>query len=217
MIERYLTAVRLDDPGLEDPAGTRERLRDLFPRGATRRMTQLGLLIGGVLHDLAPTEADTLVYASSFAENQALEDYLASFPHPSPTLFQTSIHPSAVQQVLIGRQQAVREFFPFTGRRQLVAHSLQAALLGTGLRSLVCGGEERGQWLREHQMGSDESFAFAIALSRESAGAIGRLRLESAGAGEGQLTLREFFRALSDRRPLRQAAAPGIELELSWR
>jgi len=216
MIERYLTGVRLDEPGLEDPSGTRERLRDLFPRGATRRMTQLGLLIGGVLHDLAPAEADTLVYASSFAENQALEDYLASFPNPSPTLFQTSIHPSAVQQVLIARQQAVREFFPLTGRRQLIAHGLLTALMGSGLRALFCGGEERGQWLHEHQMGSDESFAFAIALSRESAGAIGRLRLEQTGAGDGQLTLREFFGVLRDRRPLRQLAAPGIELELSW-
>jgi hypothetical protein len=206
MIERYLTAVRLDDPGQEDPSGTRERLRDLFPRGATRRMTQLGLLIGGVLHDLAPAEADTLVYASSFAENQALEDFLASFPNPSPTLFQTSI----------ARQQAVREFFPLTGRRQLVAHGLLTALLGSGLRALFCGGEERGQWLHAQQMGSDESFAFAIALSRESAGAIGRLRLEQTGANDGQLTLREFFGVLHERRPLRQAAAPGIEVELSW-
>jgi hypothetical protein len=216
MIERYLTAVCWDDPGREDPVATRARLRERFPRGATRRMTQLGLLIGGVLHDLVPGEEDTLVYASSYAENQALEEYLASFPNPSPTLFQTSIHPSAVQQVLIARQQAVREFFPFTGRRQLVAHSLLAALLGTGTRAVLCGGEERGRWLRDHGMGSDESFAFAVALHRDNAGAVGRLRLEPTGAAEGSLTLREFFDCLRERRALHLAAAPGINLELTW-
>ena len=149
MLERHLHALHLEAPGLEEPAATRERVRDAFPRGATRRMTQLGLLLGAVLEKISPTEDDTLVYASTYAESRALEDYLASFPTPSPTLFQTSIHPSAVQQVLIARQQAVRNFFPHTGQAQLVAQATQTALLAPTAHTILCGGEERGDRKRD--------------------------------------------------------------------
>ncbi len=111
MIERYLQALSLADPGDEDPAVTRDRLRERFPKGATRRMTQLGLLVGAALDDLKPGADDAIVYATGYGESRALEAYLDSFPGASPTLFQTSIHPSAVQQAMITRQHAVGEFF----------------------------------------------------------------------------------------------------------
>lgn len=179
-------------------------------------MTQLGLLLGHVLGKLAPGENDTLVYASVYAESRALEDYLVSFPAASPTLFQTSIHPSAVQQALIARQQPVRQFFPHTGRAQLVAHALQSALLATTPRSILCGGEERGTWLREHGAASDSSFAFALALTTESTGALGTLSLAPSERDEGELTLPDFFAALAERRSLHQPVAPGLLLRLNW-
>jgi len=218
MIERHIIGAAAEDPGLETPAESRERLKELFPRGATRRMTQLGLLIGSVLRDFAPTESDSIVYATRFAENQALEEYLASFPTPSPTLFQTSIHPSAVQQVLIARQQAVRELFPLTGNAHLGAHALHAALLAPSPRVILCGGEERGTWLREHGSASDETFTFALALVPTSAAALGRVRFEPApGAAATQgLTLRELFDHVRDRRNLRRALAVGGTLEVIW-
>src|SRR6187549_1436217 len=101
MLESYLHALSLADAGDEDLATTRERLKERFPRGATRRMTQLGLLVGAALEEFSPQPDDALVYASAYAETRALEGYLESFPAASPTLFQTSIHPSAVQQALI--------------------------------------------------------------------------------------------------------------------
>lgn len=216
MIERHLHAVRIENPGLEEPAATRERLRELFPRGATRRMTQLGLLLGSVLDGIKLTADDTLVYASAYAESQALEDYLTSFPSASPTLFQTSIHPSAVQQVLIARQQPLPQFFPLTGHRQLAAHAVQAALLAATPRVLLCGGEERGTWLVECGVASLESFAFAVVLSNDPAGALGTLRLTANDEPDSALTLPEFFTLLRERRPLHQAAAPGLTLDLAW-
>src|SRR5262245_32828036 len=96
--ERYISALSVADAGDEEPAVTRERLKDRFARGATRRMTQLGMLVGAALEELVPQPDDAVVYASAFAETRALEGYLDSFPSASPTLFQTSIHPSAVQQ-----------------------------------------------------------------------------------------------------------------------
>jgi hypothetical protein len=216
MIERHIHAVAIEDPGQEEPARTRERLRDIFPAGSTRRMTQLGLVLGSVLHPIALQEEDAIVYASAFAETGALEAYLGSFPTASPMLFQTSIHPSAVQQVLIARERPVRQFYPLTGRLQLAAHAVQTALLAPAARSILCGGEERKLRLLDHGAGSPETFAFALALTAEPSGALGTLGLEASDAPEGSLCLPDFFSALRDRRPLREAAAPGLTLILSW-
>lgn len=219
MLERYIQALSVAEAGLEDPAATRERLKDRFPRGATRRMTQLGLLVGAALEELGPGTDDAVVYASAYAETRALEGYLDSFPAASPTLFQTSIHPSAVQQALIGRQLPVREFFPLTGRLHLPAHALQAALLSDAPRVLLCGGEERGTWLLERKAASDRTFAFALALGRESADVLARVRLAPVDGAVPVVTLAlpEFFDALRARRALDVVAAPGLRLEVEWR
>ena len=219
MPELFLHTLSLADAGDENLAGTRERLKDRFPRGATRRMTQLGLLVGAALDEVSPRPDDAVVYASGFAETGALEGYLDSFPTASPTLFQTSIHPSAVQQALINRQHAVGEFFPLTGRAHLVAHAMQAALLATAPRVIVCGGEERGSWLLEHRAASDRSFAFALALGPGASGALARVSLTAAAESDasGTLALPEFFDALRARRSLDLVAAPGLRLNFTWR
>jgi hypothetical protein len=178
MPELFIDALRTDAAGAEDPALTRERLKEIFPKLSSRRMTQLGLVVGSTLLPLAPAETDALVYASEYAETRALEGYLDSFPSASPTLFQTSIHPSAVQQALIGRQQPVREFFPVTGHAHLVVRALQTAWLASTPRALLCGGEERGTWLLERGTASDRTFGFTLALTREkTARTLGRLTL----------------------------------------
>jgi hypothetical protein len=218
MLERYLHALSLAEVGLEEPSATRERLKERFPRGATRRMTQLGLLVGAALDELAPRADDAIVYASAFAESRALEGYLDSFPTASPTLFQTSIHPSAVQQALITRQHAVGEFFPLTGRAHLVAHAVQAALLSPAPRVLLCGGEERGTWLLEERVASDRAFAFALALTRDATGARAHLELTSAPVTEQavEFTLPQFFDALTARARVDAVAAPGLRVRLEW-
>lgn len=212
MVEAYVTDVRTELPGRESPEETRRRLRSRFPAGATRRMTQLGLLLGSLLEDLEVAEDDALVYASGYAENHALADYLASFPTPSPTLFQTAIHPSGVQQALVARQQAVREVFPLTGGPGLAALGARAALMADGRRVLYCGGEERGSWLREHGLASESTFAFALALARDPAGAIGILRMDEDAAPDPEPSLAAFAEALAGRLPL-----DGGNLTLQWR
>jgi hypothetical protein len=216
MIERHLHGLWTENPGREEPGDTRDRLKDRFPRGAVRRMTQLGMLLGSVFSEIDFRETDAVVYASSYAEARTLEEYLASFPAPSPTLFQTSIHPSAVQQALIARHQPVHHFFPLTGGLQLVAHAVQAALLAPNPRVVLCGGEERGTWSCEHGIASAESFAFAALLLPEPAGALASLSLAEAGAGEGALGLADFFAALCCRRAIDQAVAPGLSFTLQW-
>jgi hypothetical protein len=216
MLERYLSALSLADPGAEELAATRERLRERFPKGATRRMTQLGLLVGAALDELAPRAEDAIVYATAYGESRTLEGYLESFPSASPTLFQTSIHPSAVQQAMITRQQAVGEFFPLTGRGHLVASAMQTALLSPAPRVLLCGGEERGTWLLAHGVASARTFAFALALTSEPAGALGRIALAPDGGAAAEFSLPEFFDALAGRRALDRIVGPGLRLTLDW-
>lgn len=218
MIERYVQELSLTEASDEDVAATRERLKDRFPRGSTRRMTQLGMLVGAALDDLSPRPDDAVIYASAFAESRALEGYLDSFPSASPTLFQTSIHPSAVQQALINRQHPIGEFFPLTGRAYLVGHAVATALLSPAPRVLFCGGEERGTWLLEEKIASDRSFAFALALSTDAAAAKARLTMTPVPDAPVaiEFTLPEFFDALVARRALDCFASPGARLTLQW-
>jgi hypothetical protein len=220
MIERWITALHTENAGPETPAETRDRLKDRFPKNATRRMTQLGLLVGAALEPVRVGADDALVYASCYAETLALEGYLDSFPTPSPTLFQTSIHPSAVQQALIIKQQPLRQFIPLTGGKNIAVHAVLAALLTDTSRTLLCGGEERGTWLLEQGYASDRTFAFALALSTDSAGAIGRISIaeesvQSAHPVTG-LSLPDFFDLLNTRGSLDAHVLPGRRLVLSW-
>jgi len=177
---RYVHHLAVEWPAAtETIADARQRLAAKFPRHATRRMTHLGLLLGSVLDGVVAGLDDAIVYATTFAETRALEEYLASFPAPSPALFQSSIHPSAVQQVMIGRQQSIGRVWPLAADRRLFEQALLTALLEPAERVLVCGGEERGTWMLDHGVASDRSFAFVMALTRQPNGAIGRVGFDS--------------------------------------
>jgi hypothetical protein len=217
MIERFFHHLHVELPPADETAnGARERLREKFPRPSVRRMTHLGLLLGAALDGLAVGREDALVYASSFAETRALEDFLASFPTASPQLFQTSIHPGAVQQVLIGRQQPLARLWPLAGRARLVEHALLAALLEPAPRVVLTGGEERGTWMLEHEMASARSFAFAALLTRDSENAVGTVTFSPNDApDESCPTLEIFTQALAHHRPLCWRGAGGTWL-ISW-
>lgn len=233
MIERFLHHVRVElpEPG-ETAAGARNRLADKFARTALRRMTHLGLLIGSVLDGVKLEAEDALVYASTYAETRALEDFLTSFPEASPLLFQTSIHPGGVQQVLIGRQQPVARLWPLAGRARLVEQALLTALLEPAERVALVGGEERGTWMLAHAMASATAFAFATILTRTAAGAAGRVAFggpgfppvvrpehepdDAAPPDDPCPALEDFARALAVRQPLAWQGGGGA-WRVEWR
>lgn len=217
MTERFFHHVRVEHPVPDETvAGARTRLADKFPRTALRRMTHMGLLIGSTLDGVALGPEDALVYASTFAETRALEDFLLSFPAASPLLFQTSIHPGGVQQVLIGRAQPIARLWPLASRTRLVEQALLTALLEPAPRVALVGGEERGTWMLEHGMASNRSFAFAAILTREPAGALGRVAfVPDAANDEAGPSLEDFAAALAERRPLGWRGAGG-SWTLAW-
>jgi len=204
MTERFIHHVRVELPAASETAAeARVRLADKFPRTALRRMTHLGLLVGAALDGAALGPDDALVYATTFAETRALEDFLTSFPAASPLLFQTSIHPGGVQQVLIGRQQPIARLWPLAGRARLVEQALLTALLEPAARVVVAGGEERGTWMLDQRMASPTAYAYAAVLAREAAGAVGRVTFTPGEkAAAACPAAEEFAQALAGRRPL---------------
>ncbi len=218
MTERFIHHVRVELPPVTEAVmEARARLAEKFPRTALRRMTHLGLLLGSVLDGVVLRDDDALVYATSYAETRALEDFLSSFPAASPLLFQTSIHPGGVQQVLIGRQQPVARLWPIAGRARLVEQALLTALLEPAPRVLLLGGEERGTWLLEHDLASARAFAFALELTREPAGAVGQVVLTpGAKPDEAVPSLEQFALAVAERCPLSWRGAGGT-WSVDWR
>jgi len=218
MIERYLHHVQVEWPApAETAAEARVRLADKFPRAALRRMTHLGLLVGAALDHVALEAEDALVYTTTFAETRALEDFLTSFPEASPLLFQTSIHPGGVQQVLIGRQRPLARLWPLAGRTRLVEQSLLTVLLEPADRVVLAGGEERGTWMLENEMASARAFAFATVCTREPAGSAGRVTyVPGPGPDDPCPLLESFALALARRQALAWNGAGGA-WRLEWR
>jgi len=219
MIERFIHHLRVELPATDETAaGARVRLAEKFPRTAMRRMTHLGLLLGSALDGVVLGPEDALVYATTFAETRALEDFLQSFPAASPLLFQTSIHPGGVQQVLIGRQQSIARLWPLAGCARLTEQALLTALLEPAALVALVGGEERGTWMLEHGMAAARPYAFAATLTRESNGACGRVVFgpDAAVPDDACPTSENFALALAERRALSWGGAGGA-WTLEWR
>lgn len=218
MLERFLHQVLVELPtATETAAAARTRLADKFPRPALRRMTHLGLLVGSVLDGTTLAPEDAVVLATTFAETRSLEDFLRSFPAASPLLFQSSIHPGSVQQVLIGRRQAVARLWPLAGRTRLVEQALLTALLEPAARVVLAGGEERGTWLEAPGCASAHSFAFGTVLTRAEAGATGQITFTPGSTVDATCpTLEKFTTSLAARQPLHWSGAGG-DWNLAWR
>ncbi len=229
MIRRYVLRAAAAGPFEgEIPAELVRTWARNFPPNAARRMTHLGLLLGEVMREFPIAPEDAVVYATTFGETVATGRYLESFPAASPLFFQTSIHPSAIEQVLINRGCPVRELTPLAGQPDLSAQAAMTALLTPGGRVLLTGGEEVGTWLRQLDAASNVGFGFALELGdTSSTHAVGELCWHGTGGETTRLTeraassavegdLHELFFAVRERRPLRCASPAGGEIQLSW-
>jgi hypothetical protein len=211
-----LKVLRVSGEGLSE---ARRQLPDDFPRRSARRMTHLGTLMARVLADRRLAPGSSFVYGTTFGETRSLEDYVDTFPNPSPLLFQGSIHPSGIQQVFVHRKIPIGTFIPVTGSNHLVASLLEIAFLAGETEVTVCGGEERGTWLLEQNKASPDAFGWAFALTRSPTSAIGTLSIEP----DGDPTIPEpvdhagFFGALETRSPLEIPRPRGGIYRIVWR
>ena len=226
MIKRLVLRAAAEGPfeGEFPPDNVRAWAANFAPNAA-RRMTRLGLMLGAALRDFPIDPDDAVVYATTFGETITLGRYLESFPTASPLHFQTSIHPSAIEQVLINRGCPVRELTPLAGQPDLSAQAALTALLTPGTRVVLTGGEEVGAWIKKYDAASDVGFAFALELGdgpREAA--IGELRWNDERAplaadvpgATAPGDLYALFDAVRGRQPLRCACPAGGEISLHW-
>lgn len=202
MAERSLTikAAYTADGGEDDAAAAKARRKESFPGRSSRRMTHLGMLVDLCLRDMAIGAEVPLVYASAFAESASLETFIDSFPHASPMMFQTSIHPSAVEQSMILRKRPVNRFYPVTSHDNLAGQALECAFTADAPELALVGGEERGGWLRPFELASGVSFAFALELAEAGEG-VGRVDFEAGPVREAEpgVDLEALYVAARDR------------------
>jgi len=219
MLTRHIHTLLTDAAagGAEGPAATRARLAARIPPAAARRMTQLGMILDALLNDLAPAPDDAIIYATQYGEGRTLETFLDSFPAASPTGFQTSVHPSAVQQTMIRRAQPITEYFPMAGSDYLPGQSLLAAMLTPAPRVIHCGGEERGTWLVPLDAAAPRTFAYAMTLTRDAPPApAGRIPLPPTAAPAEKFPNPAWFDQLHARKNSTAVIAPGWRMELTF-
>ncbi len=219
MINAFITAVSTTPEYRgEMPADLRARLSEGLPRGAGRRMSDTGTAMWGVLSAIGCAEGDPVVMISTYAETRALEEFIDSFPTPSPARFQRSVHPSAVQQARVCLAAPLRTFLPMAGGEGAILAAVRTAL-SIGPSAILCGGEECGTWTVPAGAGSAVGFSFALRVCREEgAAALGMLSwTESAQSGFGGGTLADFARALRERTPLCLSNPDMGAITLSWK
>jgi hypothetical protein len=216
--EYHVSRVQTLRAGEETLAEARGRLPEDFPRRSARRMTHLGTLMARVLKHLPMPLDGALVYGTTYAETRSLENYVDSFPEPSPLLFQASIHPSGVQQVFVHRRIPLGSFIPITGKENLIGSLLETAVLAESETVILCGGEEKGSWLLEKNKASPHAFAWTLTLSRSSGDSDGVLSIQSGSgpAHSGAIDHLSLLAALEGRVPLVVPRASGGVFRIGW-
>lgn len=215
-----ITAVHVVDDADWLVADARARYKAEFPGRTARRMTHLGMMATLCLRKLTVQRTTPVVYGSAYAESESLEKFIDSFPEASPALFQTSIHPSAVEQGLIPGRQAVDRFYPVTGDFNLAGKALENCIVLADSQVILIGGEERGTWLREHGLANESSFAFGLSLERGFKPGLGRLTVDPSQAPDSveAVDLESLFSAIANRMPLELPSfGLGATLRVEWR
>lgn len=196
-----------------------EAHRDTLPRSQGRRMNPLGLALDLALEGDLPAAGEPTIFITRSATCRALEEFLKSFPHPSPLSFQNAIHPAGIEQCLVPKHAAIGELIPVADDGVSgMAAALRVTFHAPGKIRRISGGEERGTWLREIDAAPGETFAWALTLTDEAEeGTLGTISRDASSEEESPLTTRAFATAIAERKPLR-FGLPGFGLfTLTWR
>jgi len=220
MIRYHIAAAEALGPNTGLSPAERQELGAQLPRGTLRRFSDNGLQLNAVLQRLGSAADETVYMASTFAEVRALEGFLESFPHPSPARFQTSVHPSGVQQGRVVGQNPLRNLIPMTGQTALGLLALRNALFSGAPSVLLVGGEEVGSWLADLGIASREGYAFGLRLTRDTGpDPLGSVDWHVEGANEAAPVndLRSLFAAISERCNARFSHPDIGTVVLNWR
>jgi len=176
MLKRYIQSFSCRFVEADEEATAMKEIAQGLPPRSVRRMSRMGVMLSAVMEDVSLDMDTAVVYGTTYSESKALEAFLDSMPYASPTSFQTSIHPGGLEQALILKKQSIGAFFPVAGTvNDLVVNLLRCAFLSGRPRAVVCGGEERGNWLCEFDLAYERSFAFSLVLDETTDHGLGEI------------------------------------------
>lgn len=208
MIERAITQIATV-PAHEGamPDALRAELSAHLPKLAIRKFSDSGLLMSRILHTLGASGDEPIVSASTFAESRSLEDFVDSFPTPSPARFQRSVHPSAIQQARVITNAPVGTFIPIAGQEGISVIAARTALTLDAPAVHLVASEECGTWSVGIHVGSATGFAFGLTIGEKVAGTeiLGTIAWtpESVPDASGDTSLLSLHQAISERRSYR--------------
>jgi hypothetical protein len=165
MISRHITAAACIPAYKGNLAPElRQALGTGMPKPLLRRMSDSDLLMATVLGQMQPGTHDALVSLSTYAQPRTVEEFIDSFPSPSPLRFQKSVHPASVQQHCVALQKPLASFIPLAGLGLSVIHAIRTALCRPEDVVILAGAEETGTWTLPLGACSETGFAFALKL-----------------------------------------------------
>ncbi len=225
MDERYIKNFRSIELTRENGEAELAGFRTKLPPRQARRMSPLGVLVSEALSGMPFTRDTAILYTTTFTESLALEAFLGSFPYPSPTYFQTSIHPGGIEQALILNQHPVTALYPLAGGAGILSHALRLACADDRPDVLIVAGEEAATWLADLDAASSRTFVWALFLAIETDRAMGSLTFTSppstaakpanATFVQKSPSLHDFGRILKTRQKLDWDTAAG-RFSLKW-
>lgn len=215
MNKLFLQQIQIAEPFQLLSREERKLFGEGLPAGSLRRMSSLGVMIYFLLKKMDLSDIQQVVYASRHGETNALEGYMDSFPHPSPVKFQTSIHPSSVQQVFIALQQSVPYFLPLAGAAHSILKALQITLT-LQQNPLLILGEEPGSWLVDLDMAYPRGALCMMALSSDVSGAVAELEWSAEETANFSPDLFEWINLLQKRENVQLSAPELGTLSMTW-
>lgn len=216
MNKRYATVISAFAPVQEFSDEQRKALRQNFKPLAARRLTSLPLLLGELTKNAAAEPDDEWIFASEFGGSISLNNYLSSFPNPSPLHFQNSIQPGPLDLVNVARQLPARQLTPLIGGDHLLGDALLAALISPAETVHLTGGEEFTAWAAEHSLGAGATYGYYLKLSCQAEGAIAELTHEP-NTDAPALPAPEAATLLANQQPLTTGLPSGGAIRLQWR
>ena len=165
MISRTITAIACIPAYCGDmPAELRQTLSAGIAKPMLKRMSDSDLLMSALLKTMQPEAGDAVVTVSTYAQSRMLEEYIDSFPTPSPLRFQKSVHPSSVQQHCVALQKPLCTYIPLAGLQNSPIIALRTALCRSESTVILAIVEETGTWTCNFGAASKSGYAFALKL-----------------------------------------------------
>ncbi len=224
MPERPIIAAAAFGPIQDMGADLRSELRGGLSSIVSRRLSPAALALHATIPPDAIAPADDIIFASSLGASKSLENYLKSFPNPSPANFQNSVHAAVLETVLVLRHASVRRLQSFANSPDSLAPAaFRSALLSDAPTTHLIFAEEFAPWLSTESIGANHTLACWIQLGpkpadgeQEAPHSIGTLRWANSADSHQNCTLPTLIKSVREHSPLHFGGPAFGGFEIQW-